>query len=159
MLALAFLDQKRPDEARAVLEPLAMALLVRHGLDEADAPPPPRGPAELQAPGEHAVSDAELDEAFEAARPERENMIDADSVAQQAIRAADRELAHELKAPASPPFATHTVADLLEGQGDPATARRIRAAIDSSGDVVDRRREALIGELEHWLENLRRPRP
>ena len=158
VLALALLDQKRPDDAREVLEPLAMALLARHGLDEADVPLAREEPTEPSAPGEPAVSDAELDEAFEAARPERENMIDADSVAEQAIRAADRELAQELGAPTAAPFATHTVADLLENQGDPDSAQRIRAVIDPSGDIVDPRREALIEELECWLENLRRPR-
>jgi tetratricopeptide (TPR) repeat protein len=156
VLALALLDQKRPDEARSALEPLGTALLVRHGLDEADVPPAPSGPRE---PEGDILSDAELDEAFEAAHPERENMIDADAVAQQAIREADRQLLQEMSAPAAVPFATHTVADLLERQGDPEGARRIRAAIDPGADVADRRREAIIAELERWLENLRRPRP
>jgi hypothetical protein len=110
------------------------------------------------APEEGALSEAELDEAFEVARPERENMIDADCVAQQAIRAADRELLRELGASSAPPFATHTVADLLERQGDPEGAQRIRAAIDSSGDLRGRRREAVVAELERWLENLRSTR-
>ncbi len=154
VLALALLDQKRPDEIREVLEPLATALLVRHGMDEGDLPPPPGRPGAVR----DEVTDAELDEAFEAARPEREQMIDADSVAQQAIRAADRELAAELAGHPAGPFATHTVADLLESQGDPDSAEQIRHALDASQEVVERRRMAVIAELECWLENLRRPR-
>jgi hypothetical protein len=158
VLALALLDQKRPDEIRGVLEPLATALLARHGMDETNAPPPPAPEGPLEAP-DRSLSDAELDEAFEVARPEREHMIDADDVAQQAIRAADQALAEEMRGQHPKAFATHTVADLLESQGDPAAAQQIRAVIDSSQDAAAERRQALIDELERWLENLRGPRP
>ncbi len=150
VLALALLDQGRGDAARSALLPLADTLLSRHGLEDSAAPG--SGKAD-----DETFLDAELDQAFADARPEREHMIDADSVAQQAIRSADRELAREFALDARAPFATHTVADLLERQGDPDGARQIREAL-AGPDGAPRRRQALIAELEHWLENLRRPR-
>jgi hypothetical protein len=150
VLALALLDQGRSDAARSVLEPLASALLARHGMEGSDAPPRVAEP-------EEDLSDAEFEEAFEVARPEREHMIDADSVAQEAIRSADRELAREFALDGAIPFATHTVADLLESQGDPDGARQIREVL-SGGEAQPGGRQVLIAELERWLENLRRPR-
>jgi hypothetical protein len=160
VLALALLDQGRGREACRVLEPLASQVLARHGLDETDTPPPTSAP-EASAD----VSEAELEQAFESARPEPEHMLDADDVAQQAIRAADRELAGELEhepeerlAVPSPAFATRTVAELLESQGDARGAEEIRAVLRASEDVVDERRQQTLQTLERWLENLRRPR-
>jgi hypothetical protein len=72
------------------------------------------------------LTDLELERAFERARPVAEEVVDADRVAQQAIREADRELAG--RRPAAT-FATRTMAELLERQGDAAGARRIRAAL------------------------------
>ncbi len=150
VLALALLDQGRSDAARSVLLTLADTLLARHGLEGPEAP--------AGEPDDEAFLDTELDQAFASARPEREHMIDADSVAQQAIRSADRELAREFALDASTPFATHTVADLLERQGDPDGARQIREALARPDSGQLRGRQALIAELERWLENLRRPR-
>lgn len=155
VLALALLDQGRSDAARSVLEPLASALLSRHGLEGSDVPPPV---VEPEAEDEDGFSDAELDQAFDGARPEREHMIDADSVAQQAIRSADRELAREFGLEHESPFATHTVADLLESQGDPDGARQIRQSLAPRATPELHGREALISELERWIVNLRRPR-
>jgi tetratricopeptide (TPR) repeat protein len=152
VLALALLDQGRSDEARSVLEPLAATLLSRHGLESGGAPAPVAEPEP-----EDTFLDAELEQAFEAARPEREHMIDADSVAQQAIRSADRELAREFGLEGSLP-ATRTVADLLESQGDPDAARQIRQSLPAPAAPQPEGPEAVIVELERWIQNLRRPR-
>jgi hypothetical protein len=115
------------------------------------------------------VSDQELDHAFEAAEPETDQMLDADRVAQVAMRQADEELGEDL-APdeVGTAFATRTMADLLERQGDEEGAERIRAGLaDEVGagpldhPVSEGRpggrpsRHQVISTLERWLENLR----
>jgi hypothetical protein len=236
-LALALLDQKRPEEARAELErllgsPSEHALAGRAGArhaPEAERPSamPMRGAlstldpyeavawgareavarghesvaedaAERRAPpvfgGE--VADGELDSAFEAARPEREQMVGADDVAHAALAslsledeppdAAPSDVPLELAeagagAVAQPgsPFATETVAGLLERQGHRDEAERIRSALappaadaaahgesesarraepearDATPARAGRGRQAT---LERWLDNLRRDR-
>jgi hypothetical protein len=78
-------------------------------------------------------SDGELDLALENAAPEVEHMLHADDVAQAAIRQAERELPPEEAALAADhpraPFATATMAELLERQGDRQGASRIRASL------------------------------
>ncbi len=149
VLALALLDQGRVAELPAALEPVARALLERHGLERGDPP----GPAPAGAEAPEALSEAEIERAFASAEAERERMLDADEVAERAIRQADRELADEL----APAFATRTVADLLEGQGARESARRIRAQLETRSPPPARMGdEAILAELERWLENLRR---
>jgi hypothetical protein len=105
------------------------------------------------------VSDLELDHAFERAEPVADEVIDADRVAQQAIREVDREL---VRLPPTEPFATRTMAALLERQGDLDGARRIRDALAAR----EARREApasgrrgerahTLTTLERWLANVR----
>jgi hypothetical protein len=115
------------------------------------------------------VSDQELDHAFEAASPETDQMLDADRVAQVAMRQADEALGEDL-APheVGTAFATRTMADLLEDQGDPEGAARIRASLEDAAELPppDRpvsegwsggrpRRQQVIATLERWLDNLR----
>jgi tetratricopeptide (TPR) repeat protein len=152
-LALALLDLGRAAEALAVLEPLATAMLARHGLDPSDTPPPTAETASDE------LTDQELEHAFEAAEPERDHMRDADDVAQEAIREADRELSRALEPPPSVPFATRTVADLLESQGDAEGASHIRAVLEADGELEDDHHRHIVGELERWLENLQGERP
>ena len=62
------------------------------------------------------------------------------------------------------PFATRTIAELLDrqGHGDEAAAIRRELAYraeKSATPVADSRREQLIATLERWLENLRRDPP
>jgi hypothetical protein len=58
-------------------------------------------------------------------------------------------------------FATRTMAELLERQGDREGAARIRSRIERSRTLpaapsaADRRRQ-LLNELERWLVNLRK---
>ena len=139
-LALALLDQRRADAARDALE---------QGLTAATG-----APAEL--------SEQELEQAFEQAEPEREQLLDADRVAQQALREAELEPADEiLPTGADPsPFATHTMAELLERQGDRAGAERIRSRLEGSRGASESAsasdpRGRVLRELERWLANLR----
>jgi tetratricopeptide (TPR) repeat protein len=140
VLALALLDQRRTEEAREELE---------KGLGAAE-----ELPAEL--------SEQELADAFEHAEPETEHLLDADHVAQQALREAELGPADELSPPhaADSLFATRTMAELLERQGDRAGAERIldrleRARGDSQGASASDRRGRVVRELERWLANLR----
>ena len=137
---LELLDEGRPGEARRAL---AAAI---------------EGPSAAE-PLELAVSDLELDHAFERAEPVADEVIDADRVAQQAIREVDRELSGR---PPAPPFATRTMADLLERQGDREGARRIRDALaareprhetTAAGRRADRTQT--LTTLERWLANVR----
>ena len=115
------------------------------------------------------VSAQELDHAFEAAEPETDQMLDADRVAQVAMRQADEALGEDL-APdeVGTAFATLTMADLLERQGDAEGAARIRAGLANAaaaapvGHPVSEgtpgarpRRQQVVATLERWLENLR----
>ena len=57
-------------------------------------------------------------------------------------------------------FATRTMAELLERQGDRAGAARIRSRLErsrapSAGGPSNDRRGRVVRELERWLANLR----
>jgi hypothetical protein len=110
------------------------------------------------------VSDLELERAFASAEPETEQMLDADRVAQVAMRQADAALGDELgPEEVGTVFATATMADLLERQGDRAGAERIRAGLAPARDAGAARsggrrrrgRQQVVATLERWLENLR----
>jgi hypothetical protein len=104
------------------------------------------------------VSDGELDVAFESAETDRDQVIDADTIAQQAVSEAESDLGDEFVSPGSS-FATRTVADLLAQQGDEQRASQIRKMVKSSvsdTEVKKRDRSALkIERLERWLINIR----
>jgi hypothetical protein len=111
------------------------------------------------APFEGSVSESELEQAFETAAPEREQMFDADRVAQAAIRQAERDLAAETgPAEVGAAFRTRTLADLLERQGDAAGASQIRSQLGAPAARPAPRggRRQVMATLERWLENLRR---
>jgi len=104
------------------------------------------------------VSDGELDVAFESAETDRDQVIDADTIAQQAVSETEPDLGDEFVSPGSS-FATRTVADLLAQQGDEHRASQIRAMVKSSvsdTEVKKRDPSALkIERLERWLINVR----
>jgi uncharacterized membrane protein len=109
------------------------------------------------------VTDGEIEAAFDRAEPVREQMVDADQVAQEAMRSVDLSEAEALPEVQDPVFQTHAMADLLERQGDADGASRIRAAIVpadaesiSSADADRARRNQVISTLEGWLVKLRR---
>ncbi len=148
VMALVLLDQNRAAEARRVIEAWADTNLGVEVTDES-------------ASGETfggAVSDQELEIAFESAETDRDQVIDADTIAQQAVSETEVDFADEFASPDSS-FATRTVADLLAQQGDEPRASRIRAMMDSSDSdaaVKTRDRSARkIERLERWLINIR----
>jgi hypothetical protein len=84
-------------------------------------------------------------------------------VAQEAMRGADLEIPEEFAAVSDPMFATRTMAELLERQGDSAAASQIRGALAANASRAGAtpsgyrdRRERMIAILESWLANLRR---
>ena len=140
----------------------------RRELERALAPGGPSGVPPL-AEFSEGVSDQELDHAFEEASPETDQMLDADRVAQVAMRQADEALGENL-APdeVGTAFATGTMADLLERQGDEEGAARIRAGLAGTDAAAEQDRpvsedrasgrpgrQRVIATLERWLDNLR----
>jgi tetratricopeptide (TPR) repeat protein len=132
----------------------------------------------------------EIDQAIDRAAPLQDQMISANDIAERALEATlgaedslvDSELVAadaveredgELAASRSP-FATETMAALLERQGDAAGARAIREALARAGEPLDAasgldtdsahsaaersllKRRRVIATLESWLVNLRR---
>ena len=166
VLALALLDQGRVDEAHGVLSPVADKLLADHGVEApgpsagARSPEPPEAAPATPA-FEDAFTDTEIEIAFDGAETDRDQVIDADHVAQQAMRQVDEGFSEDLVAGAESPFATRTMADLLERQGDVERAGQIRAVLGGVESQAAGRddRQRIVGELERWLENLRRDRP
>jgi hypothetical protein len=147
VLALVLLDQSRDEEARRVISDWADTNL---GVEVAE------GSVSDEDFG-NEVSDGELDVAFESAETDRDQVIDADTIAQQAVSEAESDVEDDFVSPESS-FATRTVADLLAQQGDELRASRIRAMMDSpdSDTAVKRGRNARkIERLERWLINIR----
>ncbi len=166
VLCLALLDRGRRDEAYAELEGVAAAVWAARR---------PSGSF-----GDD-LSERELDHAFSRAETDPREVIDADRVALEAIREARLDRPEGLAPEASegepgPAFAdspratyaTATMAELLERQGDDRAASRIRASLgpapadesEAAGeglfplDGPDARRRR-VATLERWLRNLR----
>ena len=147
VLALALIDQGRISEAQACLASRAEALL-----------------PERAAPGfGDELTDGEIEAAFDGAEPMVEELMDADRMAQEAIRGADLAEPEGGPAVADRLFATRTMADLLESQGEWDGAARIRAALESDAATAPPqhagargRRERIIATLEGWLDTLGR---
>jgi hypothetical protein len=145
--ALALLDLGRDAELRRELEALVAA---------------PLAPA---ADSLDVLDEGEIEQAFADAAPEQGAMQDANEIAFDAMRAAALD-GPELVDPtaAGSPFATRTMAALLEQQGDRESAAEIRARLarrpfpsdDEPAPRAGRRREDAIRTLERWLEQLRR---
>ncbi len=146
---LNLLEQGQVDQARRVLASLA---------GDAAGPEFPVTAPDLSAD----LSDQELDSAFEAARPDPEQVVDADRVAQEAMREADRALAQERALDLDRTFETRTMADLLEQQGDARSATRIRERLESGASdgpapaqTGRPSRQRIVAQLERWIGNLR----
>jgi hypothetical protein len=107
------------------------------------------------------VSEGELERAFAAAEPVLAQMITPDSIAEEAARRADPAPDEHSPLASSGAFATRTMAELLERQGDRRGAARIRAALgDARGaELPVQRNTAAIAALERWLDNVRRLQP
>jgi len=157
--ARQLLEDGRSDEALAVIE--------RYAAGDPDAP---ASTVESQPVFDAGVSDQELDLAFESAESDRDQMMDADEIAERAIRQTEPQVHEQEQIPAveddfgdtGASYATRTVAQLPERQGAAPAASRMRAIVDSSDQhpaasnpPVRDRRTATIKELERWLVNLR----
>ncbi len=163
-LGLALLDLGRLDEARSELTRVLDAV-PDHALAQAALPEPEPAPvAEAELLDE--IADGELEQAFAAAEAERDEMMDADGVAAAVVRAVESESneaddAEPDEAPIEPPFATRSMADLLERQGREDEAQRLRATLEvapvEEPEPV-RERERMVRTLEGWLQNLRKGR-
>jgi hypothetical protein len=148
VMALVLLDQSQDEEARRVIADWADTNL---GVEVTDQ-------SVSGEPFGVEVSDGELEVAFESAETDRDEVIDADAIAQQAVSETEFDLADEFVSPDSS-YATRTVADLLAQQGDEQRASRIRAMMDSpASDTVLKNRDRKsreIERLERWLINIR----
>jgi hypothetical protein len=148
VMALVLLDQSQDEEARRVIADWTDTNL---GVEVA-------GESVSGETFDAEVSDGELDVAFESAETDRDEVIDADAIAQQAVSETEFDHADEFVSPDSS-FATRTVADLLAQQGDEQRASQIRAMMDSpAGDTVLKTRDRntrKIERLERWLVNIR----
>jgi hypothetical protein len=120
------------------------------------------------------VGDDELEVAFSQAESDPDQMHDVNRVAERVLEATENE--EPFEAEAHPLFATRTMAELLEGQGDRAGAEAIRSALhvrlpaaDESGapsgveftseaaaDARPERSAHTLATLERWLDNVRR---
>lgn len=153
-LALALIDQGRSREARTVLEQTLQSApehaLARRALEELGVP-------RASSPLLEGL-DSELEAAFETARPDAEAMVDANDLAREAVRRVDYE-ATELVTAEGSPFATRTVANLLEQQGDLDNAEAVRRGLQEGTKPSDTdRRQRVLTTLEGWLLKLRQRR-
>ena len=101
--------------------------------------------------------EAELDNAFLEAESRPDEMWNANHVAEATLAQVEEGTPEGLAAAADSPFATATMAGLLERQGHADEAQALRAAIGEAdaGDPPSERAR-IIATLERWLENLRR---
>ncbi len=162
VLGRALADLGRVSDAQREFERVLDAVPHHPLADGPGAVPELRGPQDaLDALAD--VNDHELDRAFAEAETERESVLDASQVAHEAM------LAHDLDAPEfgdlDSPFATATMAELLERQGHSQPAEAIRSALASHEKTLPTReatasphpsRVRVLSTLERWLKNLRR---
>jgi hypothetical protein len=162
--ALILLDRGRVDDARRELAARAGESLAASGVDTVEV----RDSAAEAGEFDVEVTEGELDRAFDGAEPDRDQLVDADRVAQEAMHSADLDRPEGLPDPASDPvFATRTMAELLERQGDSEGASQIRTTLAAVAPAADEVgvgatrsgpppvRERIIETLETWLFNLR----
>lgn len=159
VLALACLDLLDLESARLALEPAVAGWSL-------DVPEPlaldsDEGEAfAVQSDPLADLAENELERAFDHAEAETAEVWTTNRVAEAALRAVERGAPEgvPLHQPDSP-FATETVANLLERQGDPGRARAIRRALtdEAAEDALGPdARKRWLSTLECWLDNLRR---
>ncbi len=163
-LALALLTQGRESEAQQEVEQ-ALASARRGGRAGAPpswSPPPPPVAAEPLGPMDE-IDELDFDRAFEGAEADATEMVDANRVAEEAMRDAALDAPEGLLPGPDSPLATRTMAELLEKQGHVESAEALRAAIDArrspprgtAPSPAQMERQRVIATLERWLENLR----
>ena len=159
VLALACLDLLDFESARHALEPAVAGWSLNApqplalGSDQGE-------PFAVQSDPLADLAENELERAFDHAEAEPAEVWTTNRVAEAALRAIERGEPEgvRLDEPDSP-FATETVAHLLESQGDSGRARAIRRAL--TGEVAEAElspgeRKRWVATLERWLDNLRR---
>jgi len=108
------------------------------------------------------LADEELETAFEAAESQPDEMHDANQVAAAALELVEDGTPEGVDLTSTDsPFATETVASLLEKQGRGARAGEVRNAVRARGQLREvrldeGRRERVVATLTRWLDNLRR---
>lgn len=108
-----------------------------------------------------AIDELEVEDAFEAAETRTDEMHNANHLAEAALHAVESGAPEGVWTPeTASPFATQTVADLLEQQGHEETARDLREELLASGThdgaAAYQDRQRTVATLERWLGNLRR---
>jgi len=179
VLALTLLDLGQVDGARQQLARGLRSLQVTPAAQPWEAPPEDAwSEGAAVATQSQELEDVEIDRAFESAEARPDEMLDTNQVVEEALRREDLADPEGGLSTLPPAFATETMADLLESQGDLAEAKRIRAFLGDdteepeldvasvparaepcAGSVGPREgihRAAIISTLETWLENLRR---
>ena len=162
VLALACLDLLDVERAREALEPAVAGWSL-------DAPQPlalgpdSGEPFAAQSDPLADLAENELERAFAHAEAETVEVWTTNRVAEAALRAVEAGVPEgvRLDEPDSP-FATETVASLLESQGDVGRARSIRRALTSDAAeaaLAPDERKRWLSTLERWLDNLRRASP
>jgi len=161
-LALALIDLGRAGEAGSALEAVLDQVPDHPLVPDARHPLVPDGrPGFGEANAELApVAEAEIDAAFDLAESQTDEMVSANHLAEAALQAVEGDLPEGIELTgADSPFATETVAGLLEAQGHEQSADQIRATLAPPGPATgldSERRGRWIATLERWLENLRR---
>jgi predicted Zn-dependent protease len=163
VLALALLDLGRVEAARGALAEFASERFSEHRLPQAEVlDSVPAFTADPTDGFDDDVTDGELESAFDAAEPVLDELVDANRVAELAMRDAELDAPEDLAS--DPIFATRAMAELLERQGDTQAASRIRTKLDADASAEAVRlggssaldeRERTIATLESWLANLR----
>ena len=159
VLALACLDLHDLESARAALEP-AVAAWSLEAAEPLALGSAPGEPFAVQSDPLADLAENELERAFAHAEAEPAEVWTTNRVAEAALRSVERgepEGVH-LEEPDSP-FATETVASLLERQGDVGRARAIRRALTGEAEPAELspdERKHWVATLERWLDNLRR---
>ncbi len=163
-------DHERAEDAHELRVILALALLDQGETDgairelEAVFPPPAHSPVELDdaLPSETSspigeFDEAELENAFLEAESHPEEMWNANHVAEATLAQVEEGAPEGIPLAADSPFATATMAGLLEEQGHADEASALRAAIGDAPTVDSpSERAQIIETLERWLDNLRR---
>jgi hypothetical protein len=143
VLCLTLLDQQRSDEAREVLSQRADRLHASYFSAH---------------PFDAGVEVEELDRAFERAEPDADEVVDADRVAQVAMREANLDGPEDVPL-AHASYATETMAELLARQGDAAGAARIRERLSQRAaprkTTGAGRAQRRVATLQRWLQNVR----
>lgn len=174
-LSLALLDLGRVDEARTelrrVLDLVPEHVLAAGAFDSTtDSPEPQRAEGSASTGPLSDLAEDEIESAFDGAEAQADEMFSANRVVEAAVRDIDKDEPEGVSAfDEGSPFATPTVADLLERQNRGEEARALRESLGRSaaseshtaeGGVALRGahedRARVLATLERWLENLRR---